>query len=209
MGRFMEIYSLYELVCVLLPCLLYAVFWSVKEWKAGRKVSGVYLGWVCIFLVYLWMVFDVTGVGTMGDIMRNMPDIFIGGMNFAPFDSLGIGFVLNIVMFMPFGFLLPLIFKDSRALGRTAAAGAVFSLLIELSQIFNFRATDVDDLMTNIFGACIGYLIWHVFAKISGARLHAAAEGRWEALRYVLLAMAGVFFLYNPFLIINLSSCRL
>ena len=150
MGRFMEIYSLYELVCVLLPCLLYAVFWSVKEWKAGRKVSGVYLGWVCIFLVYLWMVFDVTGVGTMGDIMRNMPDIFIGGMNFAPFDSLGIGFVLNIVMFMPFGFLLPLIFKDSRALGRTAAAGAVFSLLIELSQIFNFRATDVEDLMTTI-----------------------------------------------------------
>ncbi len=202
MGRFIEIFSFYELACVFLPCLLYLEFRAVKERKAGRRISGVYLGWVCVFLVYLWMVFDVTGVGTVGDILRNMPDIFIGGTNFVPFDSLGMGFVLNIVMFMPFGFLAPLIFKDSRALGRTVAAGAVFSLLIELSQIFNFRATDVDDLIANTFGACIGYLLWYVFTKIAGERLYAASGRRWEVLRYALLAMAGVFFLYHPFLII-------
>lgn len=203
MGRFVDIFSVYELACAMLPCLLYAWFRAVKALRAGGKVSGIWLGWVCVFLVYLCMVFDVTGIGTLGDILRNIPEPVMGGVNLVPFDSLGIGYALNIVMFMPLGFLLPLIFKDSRKFWKTAAEGAVFSLLIELSQLLNFRATDVDDLMANTFGACVGYLIWRAFAKIAGERLSGAAEERWEALRYILLSMAGVFFLYNPFIIID------
>lgn len=142
----------------------------------------------------------------MGDIIRYLKqgeNPIIGGYNFVPFDSMGIGFVLNIVMFMPFGFLLPLIWKGCRKPGKTAALGAVFSLLIEVTQIFNFRATDVDDLLTNICGACVGYLIWRIFVKMFGERLNHAGEGWQEAMGYVLLAVAGVFFLYHPFLILD------
>lgn len=203
MARFIEIFSLYELACVLLPCLLYTAFRFAKERRAGRKIPGVYLGWVCVLLVYLWMVFDVTGVGTAEDIMRNMPDIIMGGVNLVPFDSLGIGMVLNVVMFMPFGFLLPLIFKESRSLRKTVWEGAAFSLMIELSQLLNYRATDIDDLMANTCGACAGYLIWRVFTKAAGERLCAAEERKGEALRYIFLAMAGVFFLYHPLFVIN------
>lgn len=74
-------------------------------------------------------------------------------------------------------------------------------MLIEFTQIFNFRATDVDDLLTNTCGTLIGYLIWKVFAKIFGERLKDASNRKNEAIIYILLAMAGVFFLYNPFLI--------
>ena len=104
---------------------------------------------------------------------------------------------------MPFGFLLPLIFKDSRSFWKTVSAGAVLSLTIELSQLLNYRTTDVDDLMANTCGACIGYLVWHAFTKIAGERLFAAEERKREALRYVFLAMAGVFFLYRPLSVIN------
>ncbi len=162
--------------------------------------------WGWIFLVYLWMVFDVTGIGTMGDIRRSLgmgENPIIGGYNFVPFESLGIGFVLNIVMFMPFGFLLSLIWKEYRNIKKIVVTGAVFSLLIELTQIFNFRATDVDDLLTNTCGTCIGYLLWRIFTKMFGERLHAAEKGRWEAVWYILLAMAGMFFLYNPFLVLE------
>ncbi len=203
MGRFIEIFSLYELACVLLPCLLYAACRRAKERRAGRRIPGVYLGWICAFWVYLWMVFNVTGVGTLEDIMRNMPDVIMGGVNLVPFDSLGIGLALNVVMFMPFGFLLPLIFKDSRSFWKTVSAGAVLSLTIELSQLLNYRTTDVDDLMANTCGACIGYLVWHAFTKIAGERLFAAEERKREALRYVFLAMAGVFFLYRPLSVVN------
>lgn len=206
MSRFMDIFSLYELACALLPCLVYQLFFVVRSKKTGRKVSGVYLAWVWIFLVYIWMVLDVTGIGTLEDIWRYIgygESPFVGGYNFVPFDSIGIGFILNIVMFMPFGFLLPLIWKDFRNIKKTAAAGAVFSLIIELTQIFNFRATDVDDLLTNTCGACAGYLIWRIFVKMFGEQLNSAKEGWQETVRYVLLAVAGVFFLYHPFLIID------
>lgn len=203
MLRLTDVFSLYSLACVMLPCLVYQLFSVIKKRNCGKKVSGIYLAWVFIFLFYLWMVFDVTGVGTMGDILRNMPDVIIGGVNFAPFDSFGLGFILNIVMFMPFGFLLPLMWKECRDFKKTVLAGLSFSLIIELTQLLNFRATDVDDLMANTCGAWVGYLIWRSFAKFFGERLSSADDGRWEAAVCILLALAGEFFLYNPFLLIQ------
>lgn len=144
----------------------------------------------------------MTGVGTMGDILRFVrvgENPVIGGYNFVPFDSMGIGFVLNIIMCMPLGFLLPFIWKEYRKCTRTVFTGVMFSLLIEFTQIFNFRATDIDDLMTNTLGTLAGFLIWKGFFKIFGDRLVSASDGRYEAMKYILLAVAGVFFLYHPF----------
>lgn len=205
MIRMFDIFSLYELACVLLPCLVYQIIFVVKRRKTEEKVSGSYLAWVWIFLFYLWMVFDVTGIGTMGDIIRFVragENPVIGGYNFIPFDSVGVGFLLNIVMCMPLGFLLPFIFKEYRKCSKTVMTGFVFSLLIEMTQIFNFRATDVDDLMTNTFGTLIGYLIWRAFVKIFKDRLETASDRRYEAMKYILTAIAGVFFLYHPFLLL-------
>ena len=202
MSRLTDIFSLYALACVMLPCLVYQLFFVIRRQNCGKKVPGAYLTWVGIFLLYLWMVFDVTGVGTIGDVLRNMPDIILGGVNLIHYDSFGIGFFLNIVMFMPFGFLLPLIWMECRDLKRTVAAGLSFSLFIELTQLLNFRATDVDDLMANTCGAWAGYLIWRGFAKLFGERLFSADDGKWEAARCILLAAAGEFFLYNPYFII-------
>ncbi len=206
MTGFTDVFSVYELACVLLPCLAYQIISMMKRRKAEERIPCVYLAWTWIFLFYLWMVFDVTGIGTMGDILRFLKkgeNPVIGGYNFVPFDSMGIGFVLNIIMCVPLGFLLPLIFKEYRKCNKTVLTGVIFSLLIEFTQIFNFRATDIDDLMTNTCGTLIGYLIWRVFAKMSGERLKSASDGTYEALKYILLAMAGVFFLYHPFLILD------
>lgn len=206
MMRFIDIFSLYGLACVLLPCLVYQIISVLKERKTGEKPSWVYLVWVWIFLFYLWMVFDVTGVGTMGDILRFVrigENPVIGGYNFVPFDSMGLGFVLNIIMCMPLGFLLPLIWKECRECRRTVLSGMMVSLIIEFTQIFNFRATDVDDLMTNTLGALAGFLIWKIFAGIFGERLESASDKRQEAVKYILLAIAGVFFLYHPFLFLE------
>lgn len=206
MARWMDLFSLYELACVFLPCLIYQMIFVLKMRRLKSRVSKSYLVWVWIFLFYLWMVFDVTGIGTLGDILRYVKmgeNPVIGGYNFMPFDSMGIGFFLNIIMCMPLGFLLPFVFKECRKCSRTVLTGAAFSLLIELSQIFNFRATDVDDLLTNTCGALMGYLIWRVSVNLFGERLNSASEEKHEAMKYILLAAAGVFFLYNPFLILE------
>ena len=67
-------------------------------------------------------------------------------------------------MFLPFGFLLPVLWQSCRSWKTTTLASFATSALIELLQLFCFRATDVDDLLMNTLGALLGYLLaWAVF----------------------------------------------
>lgn len=44
----------------------------------------------------------------------------------------------------------------------------IFSLIIEISQLFNFRTTDINDLMMNTLGTAVGYGLYSMlFYRIS------------------------------------------
>jgi len=67
--------------------------------------------------------------------------------------------VLNVILFMPLGFLVPAIWKEYRSLRAVLLMGLALSFFIEVLQIFTFRLTDVDDLITNTVGTVSGYYI--------------------------------------------------
>ncbi len=68
--------------------------------------------------------------------------------------------MLNIIMFIPLGFFLPIIWNEEfNSLKRTTIFSFGLSCIIEILQIFTFRLTDIDDLITNTIGAIIGYYI--------------------------------------------------
>lgn len=72
-------------------------------------------------------------------------------------------FFLNIVMFIPMGLLLPIIYEKSRSYGKIALISFCVTLTIELIQLLwphSNRIFDVDDLICNTAGALIGYSIW-------------------------------------------------
>ena len=71
-------------------------------------------------------------------------------------------------------------------------------MLIEITQLFNYRATDIDDLPANTLGVLVGYFIWKIFVRMFGIRLKARTIGKQEAIIYILLSVAGTFLLYNP-----------
>ena len=216
-----NIFTAYSLASVFLPCLLYQLVLVYQGRKSGKHCQAVSLIWTGMFLVYVWMVYEVTGIGLLADVLRTDTPLLSGGINLKPFAEVGIGYVLNIVMCMPLGFLLPFIWKECRSVGKTVFIGAMFSMLIEISQLFNFRALDIDDLTANILGTLVGYLVWKVFTKIFGVHLKTDTleiddlelvvstceirlpkryvEGR--AVTYLLFAMAGEFLLYNPYLL--------
>lgn len=74
-----------------------------------------------------------------------------------------INFLGNIILFIPFGILIPLLWKLS---GKKAVLiGFLFSLFIETCQLFLARGTDVDDLMLNTFGAFLGVIIFKLLQK--------------------------------------------
>ena len=141
-------YSGYLLLTLLLPCLIYQGLMEIKAKQNSRRVPAKYYFGVYVMLVYLWMVFKVTGIGLLADIVR-LKDAISGGYNWNPLAGLGMGFVLNIIMFLPLGLLIPCIWKKCRSITNVTVTGFLLSLTIEISQIFNARATDIDDLLAN------------------------------------------------------------
>lgn len=159
------IFVLYPLFCILLPCMLYVL---IQTKGFHRRTNFIHMIWVFIFLYYVYLVLETTGIGTIWEIglypgMKLQEEI-----NLIPFrDGISLSMILNVVMFMPLGFLLPLLWKEYQSLVRTAIIGFCFSCGIEFCQLFNRRVSDVDDLLMNTLGAILGWLIWIVFSRIT------------------------------------------
>jgi len=81
-----------------------------------------------------------------------------------PFDVPPVGFVLNVVMFVPLGLLLPALWPRTGSAGRIFWWGLAASTAIESAQLLlwltlgNFRMVDVNDLIANTGGALLGLL---------------------------------------------------
>ncbi|WP_062496265.1 VanZ family protein [Paenibacillus sp. 32O-W] len=84
-----------------------------------------------------------------------------------------IGFILrnlvgNILLFVPFGFLIPIIFLSTQkkpGIEATAVIilGLLTTLTIEILQRFvALRIFDIDDIILNTIGVIIGYLIYRL-----------------------------------------------
>ncbi|MGO5051270.1 VanZ family protein [Lachnospiraceae bacterium LCP25S3_G4] len=65
--------------------------------------------------------------------------------------------LMNIVMLIPLGFILPIVFKSVRKWWKTGLTILSFIFLIETFQYFIGRSADIDDVIMNTFGGLIGY----------------------------------------------------
>ena len=191
------IFVLYPLFCILLPCMLYVL---IQTKGFHRRTNFIHMIWVFIFLYYVYLVLETTGIGTIWEIglypgMKLQEEI-----NLIPFrDGISLSMILNVEMFMPLGFLLPLLWKEYQSLVRTAIIGFCFSCGIEFCQLFNRRVSDVDDLLMNTLGAILGWLIWIVSSRITHLKYGRRNQGFGgkEGAVYLALFLGGQFFLYN------------
>ena len=72
--------------------------------------------------------------------------------------------VCNILLFIPWGFMMPFLFKWFEKLTVLFAAAVLFSLCIELTQgIFCLGLFEFDDIINNVLGAVTG---WTLFRKM-------------------------------------------
>ena len=160
-----------ELVDFIFLIIIY--FWKFyKKWKEkGRDVllvnttMYIYLSFVLYF--------------TLMPIITSLPFIFnhpYTPMNLVPFidvlNSRG-DFVrqvgLNVIMTIPFGFLMPLVKKENARLLKVVFYTFLLSLGIELLQplINGTRSSDITDLITNVLGGIIGYIIFLIFKPLT------------------------------------------
>jgi len=118
-----------------------------------------------IFAFYAIALFSVVGVPAVGIFQVDF------GLNLIPFaDIVNSPFaymkntILNIILFIPMGFFVPAVWKNFRSFKTMFSMGLAVSLGIELLQIFTFRLTDIDDLITNTAGTVLGYEISRRFS---------------------------------------------
>lgn len=77
------------------------------------------------------------------------------------------GIVLNILLFVPLGYMLPCIFpKLQKALWGVVLIGLFCSLLTETVQLVTHLGWfDLDDLLNNTIGCILGVILYRVFLK--------------------------------------------
>lgn len=91
-------------------------------------------------------------------------------------------FLLNILMFVPFGVLLPLATRLRTVRSVTAAAAAA-SLSIEIAQLASQlllnsgRVPDVNDVIANTLGALVGLVLLRVVRGASRAPIRSSSRG--------------------------------
>jgi glycopeptide antibiotics resistance protein len=74
-------------------------------------------------------------------------------------------FVGNIVWFVPWGFLIPMIYKNNKFF--VSLSGFAFSLAIEILQFALKKGLfEIDDLILNTIGAILGYSLYLCTRKI-------------------------------------------
>ena len=81
------------------------------------------------------------------------------------FSTFMINIVGNIVMFIPWGFGLPLLWKKRQSVFSAVLFSALLPLFIETAQLFIQRSVDVDDLILNFAGGLSGYILYSFYRK--------------------------------------------
>lgn len=205
-------HSLFLFACTIILCIIWQLMVFAKGRKAGEKrKSARHFTAIAVFLLYLMLVYRQTGMSGLAWWVRS-PLIALNRIALVPFSTSNdlVPYLYNILMFIPFGFLLPAIWPTFRSLKKVTIVAFLFSLTIETMQLFTNRLSATDDLIMNTLGAIIGYLICKALFCIFPGVQHKEKPNTHplfhpEAFIYIALSLIGIMFLYHPAVIALLA----
>ncbi|PFY13744.1 VanZ family protein [Bacillus toyonensis] len=173
-----------------LPALLLIIIWIIYKViyyrlnKNRFKLHRELLSTLCF--VYVVGVISVT----IFPLAIGLQEPFPTRHNYVPFASINellhhFYFMVplrniggNILLFVPFGILMPMKFKKVNKGLKIVLLGFLSSLTIECIQLrLTFRSFDIDDIILNTFGVYIGFLIYKwvtliFISRQSNERIH-------------------------------------
>lgn len=149
-----------------------------------------------LFSCYLSVVYVLVGLPNVTYIRPEL------NLNLIPFAGMLADLknsILNVLLFIPLGIMLPLLWNKFKTPKYTFLFGFGMSLAIELLQILTFRATDVNDLITNTFGALFGFLCAKVLLQSFPSAKGIADNAKIKDLLLLLMIVLTVMFFLYPF----------
>ena len=99
----------------------------------------------------------------------------------------------NMIMFLPFGFFISYYLENKKPY-LTIILTLIASIAIETVQLAIGRVFDVDDIILNICGGLLGYLIYYLMYKIS-EKLPSVLKSDWVLNGLSIIILLGILLL--------------
>jgi glycopeptide antibiotics resistance protein len=205
-------------VVLFLALLFFAGYFLIykKAMKGKKKITFRELAVIAILFCYVIVV--------LGATLGNRGDYYQGSVSLHPFsayreawNSFSItawrNIILNILMFVPFGFLLPVLSKRFRKAWKTYLVGFMLTVGIECIQYFTGRGIfEIDDIIGNTIGTMIGYGLITFFIYVIGKlRNNTSIIGGRKAVLYqiplllTIVLFSSIFLTYSKQELGNIS----
>ena len=144
-------------------CVVFAISWLSGKKTIKRKMP------LTFFLAYILVIFRIAFLcrepGSRKDISLVLFETW--GHTF----HMHAMFIENIIMFIPFGVLLPILFRKFRNGWVCVLAGFICSCSIEILQyITQTGYLQLDDVVTNTTGTLLGWLAWKAGKRIKNRK---------------------------------------
>lgn len=112
----------------------------------------------CTYIVTLGMI-----TGVIGEYFNL--NLHYLAFNIIPFRNVdAIQMILNILIFIPMGILLPILCRRINSCIWMMTISGFATILIEFIQlVFKGRLADINDIIANLLGAFIGFIIYRIF----------------------------------------------
>ena len=146
-------------ISYLIPAIIITVFLAVIYKVCRREKARVSLS--CLLLIVYIQVVLQTAFFSREPESRTQMDLRLFGIwGEAPIEHAY--FIENIIIFIPFGGLMPMVFKRMKKMRYCVFAGFLFFCIIEISQLITqWGFCQLDDVVTNTVGAFVGWIIWN------------------------------------------------
>ena len=106
--------------------------------------------------------------------------------------------ILNVLLFLPLGIMLPFLWRRYSRLADTLLFGFGVSLSLEIVQIFTYRATDINDIIANTLGVVLGYFLFRGISCIIPA-VSKFSKKKNEVHVIILYVIVAMFFVQPYF----------
>lgn len=157
---------LYVLLITLLIVLITILFccWYRECVKQRILINGLLLFEFVLIVLFFTLIFRPPQPSFI------KKEIFVGYIEYCRGGNIPYENIMNIILFMPIGYLLPNILKNKITI--VICVGFLFSIFIESMQLFYKRGIfDYNDILNNSIGCATGLFISHLLTK-KRKRLH-------------------------------------
>ncbi len=164
---------------VVIAAIIYAgVFFALKKRREKPKIGIMFaeyvlVGWVLMFIYVTQLNNSFGGGGFFSYNIVPFRMFYVAYHYGSTNTTLIWQYLLNVLMVVPLGVLLPIVSpKKFRKWYTVTGAAFAASLATEFVQLFTGRGTDIDDLTANTIGGLCGYalflLVYSIIRIVSG-----------------------------------------